>query len=135
MVRFDPELSRESVFHLDEHPPQGMAPGPCGMGPTGGETIHSMHVWVFQNVVGGVALASGDSREQPEFTAAGGEHRWRVPTSRDPRSKEFTLDQPAAVVGIAIVGDGDRTEVREWSQAVTIVRESHFPGRTPPPPN
>jgi hypothetical protein len=91
MVRFDPELSRESVFHLDEHPAQGMAPGPCGMGPTGGETIHSMHVWVFQNVVGGVALAS--------------------------------------------VGDGDHTEVREWSQAVTIVPESQFPGRTPPPPN
>jgi hypothetical protein len=132
MVKFDPILAAKSAFHSDEVLPSETAPGPCAMGPTDGETIASMHVWLFQNVDGGVALATGDTRKDPEFDSPEG-RRWRVPTALDPGSKEFKLGEPAVAVAIAIVGNGP--DVRQWTQAVTVEAESPFPGRKPPPPS
>ena len=134
MVKFDPILAVRSKFHIDELLPQGTTPGPCGMGPTDGDTIQSMHVWVFQNVADGVALATGDTRRDPVFESSEGA-RWRVPTALDPGSKEFNFDkaaEPAVAVAVAIVETGNGPDVRQWSQAVTIEAESPFPGREPP---
>jgi hypothetical protein len=128
MVKFDPVLAVRSKFHADEKALEAFTPGPCAMGPTDGESIHSMHVWVFQNVDGGVALASGDTRKQPVFGSDQGE-RWRVATALDPQSKEFNVGKPAVAVAIAIVGDGSGSDVRQWSQAVSIEQTSPFPGR------
>lgn len=133
MVKFDPIIARESQFQPDEHEPPGMRSGPCAMGPTDGDKIKSMHVWVLQNVPGGVAFSSGDSRERPVFESVEGA-RWRVPTSLDPGSREFVLHEPAVAVATAIVGDGPDADVRQWSQAVTIELENPRPGRTPPQP-
>ena len=118
-------LSRESKFPAAEAPPAGAAAGPCAMGPTKGEELLSMHVWVFQNLDGGLALASGDKREQPQFTEIP-EPRWKVRTVLDPESEQFVVGKPAAAVAIALVRRGDTTDVHQWSQAVEIVVESPF---------
>ena len=87
-----------------------------------------MHVWVFQHVADGLALASGDTHADPMFSSSAG-RRWRVPTALDPKSKPFELDKPAVAMAIALLDDG--AEILEWSQAVTIATESPFPGRDP----
>lgn len=125
MVRFDPMLSRESTFPPAEALAAGAAAGPCAMGPTKGENLLSMHVWVFQNLDGGLALASGDKREQPEFTQEP-EPRWKVRTVLDPQSEQFVEGKPAVAVAIALVRRDGSTDVHQWSQAVEIVKESPF---------
>jgi hypothetical protein len=124
MVRFDPMLSRESRFPAAEAPPAGTA-GPCAMGPAKGEELLSMHVWVFQNLDSGLALATGDKREQPVFTEVP-EPRWKVRTVLDPESEPFAVGKPALAVAIALVRRGGTTDLHEWSQAVDIVEESPF---------
>ncbi len=64
------------------------------MGPVPGEAPTSMHVWVFQHVQGGLAMASGDTRQDPVFETVP-EPRWKVRTLLDPDSKEFDVDKPA----------------------------------------
>jgi hypothetical protein len=124
MVRFDPMLSRESKFPAAEAPPAGLA-GPCAMGPTKGEDLLSMHVWVFQNLDTGLALATGDTREQPVFTELP-EPRWKVRTVLDPQSEKFVVGKHAVAVAIALVRRDNGTDVHQWSQAVEIVAESPF---------
>jgi hypothetical protein len=117
-------LSRESKFPAAEAPPAGMA-GPCAMGPAKGEDLLSMHVWVFQNLDSGLALATGDKREQPVFTEIP-EPRWKVRTVLDPQSEPFAVGKPALAVAIALVRRDGTTDVHEWSQAVDIVDQSPF---------
>jgi hypothetical protein len=95
------------------------------MGPAKGENLLSMHVWVFQNLESGLALASGDKREQPVFTEIP-EPRWKVRTVLDPESEQFVVGKPAAAVAIALVRRDNGTDVHQWSQAVEIVEESPF---------
>jgi hypothetical protein len=127
MVKFDPILAVHSIFPAAAGPPAGTTPGPCAMGPTKGEKLISMHVWVFQHQDDGLALASGDTREQPEFTQDP-EPRWRVRTALDPGSKEFALKKAAVAVAIALVSRDGTTDVQQWSQAVVIEAESPFRG-------
>jgi hypothetical protein len=117
-------LSRESEFPAAEAPPAGMA-GPCAMGPTKGENLLSMHVWVFQNLDTGLALATGDTREHPVFTEIP-EPRWKVRTVLDPESEKFVVGKHAVAVAIALVRRDNATDVHQWSQAVEIVPESPF---------
>ena len=86
-----------------------------------------MHVWVFQQVDGGVAFSSGDTRTNPTFDDDG-KLRWKVRTLLDPGSKEFALNKPAVAVATAIVNDGQATDILQWSQAVSIEAESPFRG-------
>jgi hypothetical protein len=125
MVKFDPILAAKSIFPAALAPPT--KPGPCAMGPTKGEKLLSMHVWVFQHLDSGLALAAGDTREQPEFTTDP-EPRWRVRTTLDPESQEFSLGKPAVGVAIALVSRDGRTDVQQWSQAVMIEAESPLRG-------
>jgi hypothetical protein len=125
MVKFDPILAAQSIF--PERLPGGTEPGPCAMGPTDGESLISMHVWVFQHLDSGVALASGDAREQPQFTTDP-EPRWRVRTTLDPGSRNFAVGKPAVAVAIALVRRGETTDLQEWSQAVDIDDKSPFRG-------
>jgi hypothetical protein len=127
MVKFDPVLASRSIFPADEAPPGGLTPGPCAMGPTKGEALVSMHVWIFQHREGGLALASGDTRDEPEFTTDP-EPRWRVRTVLDPGSQEFAVDEPAAAIAIALVRRDGATDVQQWSQAVVIAAQSPFRG-------
>jgi hypothetical protein len=127
MVRFDPILAAQSKFPAGEGPPSGTTPGPCAMGPAEGERLISMHVWVFQQLDSGVALASGDAREQPVFEEDP-EPRWRVRTALDPGSEPFALDKPAVAVAIAVVRRDHTTDIHQWSQAVVIAAESPFRG-------
>jgi hypothetical protein len=115
--KFDPELPARS----NRSPVRGLRPGPCAMGPVGtGETLTSMHVWLFQITDDGMAVASGDLREdQPEKGSR--KRRWRVRTGLDPSSVEFSTDKPAAAMAMALVEHKDGTkDVQHWSQAVTI---------------
>src|SRR5215217_1395128 len=131
MLRFDPVLAVHSRFTAQELAAAGLRAGPCAMGPVpAGETPTSMHVWVFQHVGGGLALASGDARQDAVFETAP-EPRWKVRTLLDPGSKEFDLEKPAVALALALLGDGE--DVLEWSQAVTIKSESPFRGNHPPP--
>ena len=130
MLKFDPVLAVHSRFTAQELAAAGLRAGPCAMGPVPSETPTSMHVWVFQHVQGGLALASGDTRHDPVFETAP-EPRWKVRTLLDPGSREFELDEPAVAVAIAVLGDGE--DVLQWSQAVTIQAESPFRGNHPPP--
>ena len=127
MKKFDPILGVRSRFTADELAAIGLRPGPCAMGPTSGDELTSMHVWVFQQVEGGVALASGDTRTNPTFDDDG-KLRWKVRTLLDPGSKEFALNKPAVAVATAIVNDGKATDILQWSQAVSIEAESPFRG-------
>jgi hypothetical protein len=127
MLKFDPVLARLSIFPEGTAAPEGMEPGPCAMGPTMGDTPSSMHVWVFQHTPSGLALASGDTRNEPQFTTDP-EPRWRVRTVRDPASKEFVLNEPAVAMAIALVSRGNTTDVHQWSQAVKIVKDSPLRG-------
>jgi hypothetical protein len=127
MLKFDPVLAARSVFPEGTPAPEGLEPGPCAMGPTMGDTPASMHVWVFQHTEGGLALASGDTRNEPQFTTEP-EPRWRVRTVLDPSSAEFALDEPAVAMAIALVPRDGATDVQQWSQAVRVVRESPFRG-------
>jgi hypothetical protein len=78
-----------------------------------------MHVWIFQHTEAGLALASGDSREQPAVKSE--PDRWRVRTGLDPGSERFLPDTPAVAMAMALVGrDDGSTEVQQWSQAVFI---------------
>jgi hypothetical protein len=124
MLRFDPVLAAQSVFG-DQAPPEGLRPGPCAMGPSPEHTPTSMHVWVFQQTADGLALASGDTRRNPVFADDDGP-RWKVRTVLDPESRPFELDKPALATAIALLDGG--ADVLEWSQAVTIVRDSPFRG-------
>jgi hypothetical protein len=130
LVKFDPILAVHSQFPAGAGPPAGITPGPCAMGPTKGESLITMHVWVFQHLDDGLALATGDNREQPEFTTEP-EPRWRVRTTVDPGSKDFVLDKPAVAVAIALVKRDGTTDVQQWSQAVQIAAESPFRGNQP----
>lgn len=127
MKKFDPILGARSRFTPEELAESKLRPGPCAMGPTSGDALISMHVWVFQQVEGGVALASGDTREDPTFDDDG-ELRWKVRTLLDPGSKEFALNKAAVAVATAIVADGTATDILQWSQAVSIEAESPFRG-------
>ena len=127
MVKFDHVLAAKSVFPAGQELAAGTAPGPCAMGPTDGEDLISMHVWVFQHRESGLALASGDNRDQPEFTTDP-EPRWRVRTTLDPGSEAFAVDEPAAVVAIALVRRDGKTDVQQWSQAVALAERSPFRG-------
>jgi hypothetical protein len=124
MLRFDPVLAAQSIFG-DDAPPEDLRPGPCAMGPSPEHVPASMHVWVFQHTDEGLALAAGDTRGDPVFATEDGP-RWKVRTVLDPKSKPFELDKPALATALALLDDGD--DVLEWSQAVTIVRESPFRG-------
>lgn len=119
MLRFDPVLAARSNFPEAEALPPGLRPGPCAMGPAMGDPPTSMHVWIFQHTDDGLALASGDTRDQPVFTTDP-EPRWRVRTALDPGSKDFSLREPAVAIAIALVGSGDGSDVQQWSQAVRI---------------
>lgn len=127
MVKFDPILAVKSKFPPELALPAGTKPGPCAMGPTKGEDLITMHVWVFQHLDTGLALASGDNREQPEFETEP-EPRWRVRTTLDPGSEDFSTDKPAEAVAIALVRRGNTTDIQQWSQAVEIDPRSPFRG-------
>jgi len=129
MVKFDPILAAESVFPAGKGPPAGTKAGPCAMGPTKGESLISMHVWVFQHLDSGLALAAGDAREQPEFTTDP-EPRWKVRTILDPGSEKFALGKPAVAMAIALVRRDNTTDVQEWSQAVRIEQDSPLRGNS-----
>jgi hypothetical protein len=129
MLRFDPILAVRSRFSEQELAAAALRAGPCGMGPVpAGEAPTSMHVWVFQHVSGGLALASGDTRKDPIFETDP-EPRWKVRTLLDPHSKEFEVGQPAVAMAIAVLGNGE--DVLQWSQAVTIETNSPFRGNDP----
>lgn len=128
MLRFDPVLAVHSRFSEQELAAAGLRAGPCAMGPSPSETPTSVHVWVFQQVQGGLALASGDTRQDPMIATAP-ELRWKVRTLLDPSSKEFEVNKPALARAIAVLGDGD--DVLEWSQAVMIEPRSPFRGNEP----
>jgi hypothetical protein len=130
MVKFDPILAVESKFPAALAPPTGTKAGPCAMGPTKGESLISMHVWIFQHQDDGLALAAGDTREQPEFTTDP-EPRWRVRTTLDPGSQKFLIGKPAVGVAIALVSRDGTTDVQQWSQAVDIALESPLRGNHP----
>ena len=87
-----------------------------------------MHVWVFQHVQGGLAMASGDARRDPVFETEP-DPRWKVRTLLDPGSKEFEASKPAIAKAIAVLGNGE--DVLEWSQAVMIEPRSPFRGNDP----
>jgi hypothetical protein len=125
MLRFDPVLAVHSRFTEQELAAAGLKAGPCAMGPTPDEEPTSMHVWVFQHVQGGLAMASGDARRDPVFETEP-HRRWKVRTLMDPGSKEFEVNKPAVAQAIAVLGDGE--DVLEWSQAVTIEPRSPFRG-------
>jgi hypothetical protein len=126
VVKFDPILARQSLFPAGEGPAD-LKPGPCAMGPTKGDTPSSMHVWVFQNQDDGLALASGDTRQEPVFTTDP-EPRWRVRTALDPGSREFDPGKPAVAVAIALVERDGTPDIQQWSQAVRIAEETPFAG-------
>jgi hypothetical protein len=125
MLKFDPVLALHSRFTEQELAAAGLKAGPCAMGPVPDQTPTSMHVWVFQQVRGGVALASGDTRRDPVFETDP-EPRWKVRTLLDPGSKEFEVGQPAVAHAVAVLGNGD--DVLEWSQGITIEANSPFRG-------
>jgi hypothetical protein len=129
VLRFDPILAVQSRFKGEELAAAGMRAGPCAMGPVPDvKSPTSMHVWVFQHVAGGLAMASGDARQEPIFETAP-EPRWKVRTLLDPGSKEFEVGQPAVAMAIAVLGNGE--DVLQWSQAVTIETKSPFRGNDP----
>jgi hypothetical protein len=129
MLKFDPVLAVRSRFSEQELAEAGLRAGPCGMGPVPGEEQpSSMHVWVFQHVQAGLALASGDTRRDPIFETVP-ERRWKVRTLLDPGSKDFEVGEPAVAHAVAVMGNGE--DVLEWSQAVTIETESPFRGNAP----
>lgn len=128
MLRFDPVLAVHSRFSEQELAAAGLRAGPCAMGPVPDGTPTSMHVWVFQHVQGGLAMASGDTRRDPVFETDP-EPRWKVRTLLDPRSKEFEVNKPAIAQAIAVLGDGE--DVLAWSQAVMIEPRSPFRGNEP----
>jgi hypothetical protein len=128
MLRFDPVLAVHSRFSEQELAAAGLRAGPCAMGPSPSDVPTSMHVWVFQHVEGGLALASGDARQDP-MIATVSDLRWKVRTLLDPGSKEFEVNKPAVAQAIAVLGDGE--DVLEWSQAVTIEPRSPFRGNEP----
>jgi hypothetical protein len=118
MLKFDDELPATSNRPI---PTGAAAAGPCAMGPVpDGETIAAMHVWIFQDTPTGVAVASGDTREEQPSTEP---HRWRVRTGLDPQSTEFLTDKPAVAMAMALVRRGGDEQVQHWSQAVFISRE------------
>jgi hypothetical protein len=128
MLKFDPVLAVHSRFTEQELAAAGLRAGPCAMGPVPDQTPTSMHVWVFQEVQGGVALASGDTRRDPVFETVP-EPRWKVRTLLDPGSKEFAVGKPAVAHALAVLGDGE--DVLEWSQGVMIQANSPFRGNDP----
>ena len=129
MLRFDPVLAVHSRFSEQELAAAALKAGPCAMGPVpAGEAPESMHVWVFQHVQGGIALASGDTRRDAIFERDP-EPRWKVRTLLDPGSKEFEVGKPAVAHALAVLGNG--ADVLQWSQAVTIERTSPFRGNNP----
>jgi hypothetical protein len=129
MLRFDPILAVRSRFSEQELAAAALRAGPCAMGPVpDGEAPTSLHVWVFQHVAGGLALASGDTRKDPIFETAPAP-RWKVRTLLDPSSKEFEVGQPAVAMALAVLGNGE--DVLQWSQAVTIETNSPFRGNDP----
>jgi hypothetical protein len=115
--RFDEELPARS----SRSPFRGMRPGPCAMGPVAdGDTLTSMHVWLFQLTDTGMAIASGDVRER-QPAAGSRKRRWRVRTGMDPESEEFSTDKPCAAMAMALVEHRDGTQdVKHWAQAVRI---------------
>jgi hypothetical protein len=112
MVKFDPRLPR-SLPPI----PDNMRPGPCAMGPADGEELTSMHVWIFQPQDDGVAVASGDSR-QPQSANFKARDRWMVRTGLDPASQAFDTGMPAVAMAMALVTEGEKTEVKHWFQAI-----------------
>jgi hypothetical protein len=128
MLRFDPVLAVHSRFTEQELVAAGLKAGPCAMGPTPDVEPTSMHVWVFQHVQGGLAMASGDARRDPVFETEP-DPRWKVRTLLDPGSKEFEASKPAIAKAIAVLGNGE--DVLEWSQAVMIEPRSPFRGNDP----
>jgi hypothetical protein len=125
----------DAVLHLmdpvKEAPVAGLRAGPCGRGPVeAGMSLVSLQVWLFQSRPdGGVAFASGRSGEdvggpdeQPPFGgAAGSQGKWMIRTGLDAESAEFTTDEPACGVAIAIVKlPGGGTTVEQWTQAVRL---------------
>ena len=131
MLRFDPVLAVHSRSTEQELATAGLKAGPCAMGPVPSDTPTSMHVWVFQHVQGGIALASGDTRQDPVFETVP-EPRWKVRTLLDPGSPEFELHKPAVAIAIALLDGGGGKDVLQWSQAVMIEPESPFRGNQPP---
>jgi hypothetical protein len=125
MLKFDPVLAVRSRFTEQELAAAGLKAGPCAMGPIPDQSPTSMHVWIFQQVQGGVALASGDMRRDPVFETVP-EPRWKVRTLLDPGSKEFAVGKPAVAHALAVLGDGE--DVLEWSQGITIEANSPFRG-------
>jgi hypothetical protein len=114
MLRFDESL-RRSLPPI----PEEMRPGPCAMGPSDGEDLTSMHVWIFQQTADGLAVASGDSRgPQPDVLKRS--DRWMVVTGLDPESRPFDASKPAVAMAMALVKGGDGKDVKHWSQAVQI---------------
>jgi hypothetical protein len=125
VLKFDDTL-RRSLPPI----PEDMRPGPCAMGGSDGESLTSMHVWIFQQQQSEdgerLAIASGDSR-QPQQKA----DRWMVRTGLDPESAPFDTSKPAVAIALAHVTTGGKTDVKYWSQAVSYENADADPNGYP----
>jgi hypothetical protein len=89
------------------------------MGPAEEGVLPSMHVWIFQHTDKGLAVSTGDSRDQQPSQKA--PLRWRVATGLDPASEDFAPDKPAVAIAMALVqGDDGEVDIQQWSQAVIV---------------
>jgi hypothetical protein len=102
----------------------------CAMGPVApGDTVHSMRVWVYQQVGTQVAASSGNGgehlgghpmsdRESLPFTDELG---WMIQTELEGESAQFTKGKPALATAMAIVEHKDGSkDVEHWSQGILI---------------